>query len=854
MTEDVDELLRALASAPPLPIDRLEPGRQLGPYRLDAPLGRGGMGQVFRATDTRLGRAVAIKVLDRAGPEACDALLREARAAAAVDHPAVVTVYDVGVADDGRAFVAMELVAGAPLSERGGPAVTQRPRSEREGLRLARAIAGGLAHLHERGLVHRDLTPSNVVVRPDGSVKLVDFGLAVRIRDPAVPAGTPHFVAPEVRDGAPVDARADVYAFGVLLRWLGSGTVDGRAPPGLRALSERCTARDPRQRPADGRALVRELDRVWRRRILARSGLVVLGTACLSALVAIALSDARDAVDDIRPPSGAEPSEAPQWVRLTDLHASAMLFEGMIAPDGTRLAYAERRGVFVRDLASGAIESIAGAELGAHCVAWSGDGTRLYVGGEEGVHATQLGEGAPVALGRVVEGGGCPVASPDGRWLAIERTDRLELVDLARPHDPPRVLVPAPQRLVVAAFSPRSDRLAVVRVFLAADGTPNAELSVHDLDPRVGARVLHTDPAFVMPTRGVALTWLGEHSLLVGRDASGLDEGMRELVRTPADRWAPVRYATVPFDPCRLSVDRAGRVTATSHTQDAAVLVSALGDGDMLSEPRRISRSLHALEPTDWTHEGDAVLALERALGSFRAFAHPLDERLPEPLDTGGPATWPVRSDGGAFVFFRPPQESVGAYSLVWRANGSERVLMRIDEPPSDGLGVRPPPATYAVRCDPASPRCVVLGASRAILVDVPSGEHRVVRSLGDERWPPIFAVRWDAYPLLAIPTADARRIALVRVEKDDPMSHLALPAGCHVQRVEWNSAGDALFASGYCAPPEPYRVMRVSLDGEVTHLLRSAERWLGVARLSPDGRWLALYGHEFRSNIWQAR
>jgi len=193
-------------------------GRQLGPYRLEAQIGAGGMGAVYRARDTRLARSVAIKLLRAPSPEA--------RAAAAIDHPAIVAIHDVGVAE-GVHYIAMELVDGESLRSvlARGPVAPARTRA------LLLELARGLAAAHARGVVHRDLKPENLIVTRDGRLKILDFGLA-RIADaapldatePGTLAGTPGYMAPEQARGGPSDARSDVFAFGAIAYELVTGT------------------------------------------------------------------------------------------------------------------------------------------------------------------------------------------------------------------------------------------------------------------------------------------------------------------------------------------------------------------------------------------------------------------------------------------------------------------------------------------------------------------------------------------------------------------------------------------------------------------------------------------------------
>jgi ABC-type oligopeptide transport system substrate-binding subunit len=253
-------------------------------YRLDAEIGRGGMGTVFRAHDSALERDVAVKVLSEAsglGPEARNRLLHEARAAAQLNHPNIVSVYDVGEAD-GSPFIVMELVEGQSLHER-------RPETLEDVVAGARQVCRALEHAHARGLVHRDLKPENVLLMPDGRAKLTDFGLArsvaSRLTSEGMIIGSVFYLAPELALGEEFDGRADLYALGVILYELTTGrlpfsaddpvavisqhlhapVVPPRAknpeiPPGLDALIVRLMSKARDDRPASATEVLRALE------------------------------------------------------------------------------------------------------------------------------------------------------------------------------------------------------------------------------------------------------------------------------------------------------------------------------------------------------------------------------------------------------------------------------------------------------------------------------------------------------------------------------------------------------------------------------------------------------------------
>lgn len=285
---ETNELLRALAHAPAPPIHalpselvELAPGARLGNFLIHSKLGAGGMGVVYRARDERLGREVALKLLPphlAADPARRARFFREAKMAANVSSPNVATVYELGEASP--PYIAMELVLGETLRARLGRGFV----GVAEAHRIALAIASGLAAAHDRGVIHRDLKPENVMVAADGTTKLVDFGLAraasAEERSTVSAAhtraglilGTPRYMAPEQAAGGEVDARADVYAFGLVLVDLATGVgLDPSTPavrraeaaaaalattlPGLAPIAARCLAFSPEGRYADGREL-----------------------------------------------------------------------------------------------------------------------------------------------------------------------------------------------------------------------------------------------------------------------------------------------------------------------------------------------------------------------------------------------------------------------------------------------------------------------------------------------------------------------------------------------------------------------------------------------------------------------
>jgi serine/threonine protein kinase len=210
----------------------LPSGSRLGPYEIQFPLGAGGMGKVYRASDTRLDRAVVIKVLSSRLMDSADALARferEAKAVTALADPSIVALYDFGQTE-GMLYAVTELLEGETLRNRLG----EGPIPPRKAIEIAAQIAQGLAAAHDRGIVHRDLKPENVFVTKTGGVNVLDFGLARQsnapalggvtnsrtvalVTDPGTVIGTVGYMSPEQVRGRPADHRSDIFSFGSVL-------------------------------------------------------------------------------------------------------------------------------------------------------------------------------------------------------------------------------------------------------------------------------------------------------------------------------------------------------------------------------------------------------------------------------------------------------------------------------------------------------------------------------------------------------------------------------------------------------------------------------------------------------------
>jgi len=390
----------------------IQPGAKLGSFEILGLLGKGGMGQVYRAYDTKLRREVALKVISTehlADPESKRRLLREARAASALNHPNIVMVYEIG-SEGGMDFIAMELVEGRSLHEVIPP----------EGLPLAGTldyavqIANGLEKAHAAGIVHRDLKPGNIMVTQDGLVKLVDFGLARRVRVPesATAAtlegrigGTPAYMSPEQAQGEPGDACSDVFSFGAVLyqmltgRQLFSGdstasvlaavlreepgwdALPAATPPAVRRLLRLCLRKDRRKRLqsiGDAPILLEEAEEgappvsPAANSVLRRWLWPGVSAALAALLLAAGLRYLR------APAAQSVPARlsftAPPGVFFNDLDSDHLA----VSPDGTKLAFTARNAegkklVWVRPVDSTEAKPLHGTDHVVYDLFWSPD-------------------------------------------------------------------------------------------------------------------------------------------------------------------------------------------------------------------------------------------------------------------------------------------------------------------------------------------------------------------------------------------------------------------------------------------------------------------------------------------------
>ncbi len=462
----------------------LAPGARLGPYQITAELGRGGMGEVWRAQDTRLDREVALKLLPEdvaEDPERHARFEREAKVLASLNHPNIATLFGFEHLD-GQHVLVMELVEGEGLDER----IARGVLPLEDVLHIALQLAEALEAAHEHGIVHRDLKPANVKVRPDGAVKVLDFGLAKTwvtesqdddvLLSPTITRqhtragvilGTAAYMSPEQAKGRPADRRSDIWAFGVLLHEMLTGkrlfagdsvvetlagvlTADvelGALPPEVptevRRLLRRCLERDPRRRLhdiADARIVIEEVLAGADNRdpVTAEPGRAVRPrsrTAAAAWLASVVLAAAVAALATHLASSGRLVPPAPMRFAIRFGTHQELLTRGdailAFAPDGESLLVGGKQDgqqeLLRRDLATGDIEAVAGTD-GASAPFPSPDGHWVGFFTGSSYMKVPVDGGRPFTLGASRSAGGAAWLPDGGLVVAPVYSDGLFLV------------------------------------------------------------------------------------------------------------------------------------------------------------------------------------------------------------------------------------------------------------------------------------------------------------------------------------------------------------------------------------------------------------------------------------------
>jgi serine/threonine protein kinase len=856
-------------------------------YRIERRLGRGGMGVVYAAHDTLLGRAVALKIVLDASPSA-DRFMREARAAAALGDPRIVTIFDVSTIDEHPTLI-MELVDGHPLR-----AELTKPIPWRRALVILRDIAEGLATAHARGIVHRDLKPENVMVVAGDKVKLVDFGLARtigadKLTDSSTFSGTPGYIAPEVALQGKSDApSADVYAIGVIAFELLTAKMpftaatpaalvlmhatkdaprvaavapEANIPPSVDELVALLLSREPTTRPASAREVCAAIDRV-----LASQSIVPLEpTALTETSMAPTSVDSSATVRLTAPPTPSVMSSPRRRARGKRSVAIAALSVACFAAAGAAsLAAIKHRGTSSRAERLGTLIAHArplfrASALGAPCHAET-TGTKILCIDEDGT-TTELDTITGVRTPVILPGSGTLDGTgflDDKRVLVLRNHELLkgergsaaavkiagEVLDFAVNQALGRVAIADEKHLYVADEDGHELRTLFDQSKI--DAAKVLPIAWVDDDTLLAWRSPGMEAVAVKDDGTITVVASGSDLDIFGSGFQGVFEGLVvvDKRRAPAEGSGTEMFATTLADAASGRAPQSVGVFPTSvvsfAVQSTGILVSRF-ERDVAFRTAKLGddgRTLSAFEtfPTEGNDErmpvfigdGEIVYASERS-GRWQIFSRklsaPHDSLI---IDRPGWVTTPTPFQGKLLFWQIDP--ATGAAEL--RVDGDDRVLLQSKQAVASLGWGRPGPQTVRTAC----------GLARCALLAIDAGEAHVSTFDLSGRTHKIASLSASEQAHLAI-SADGANIAVVDNEESVTFIDAATSSiharrvceRCLAQRVAFLPSGSAVIITTFDEEAKT-TLLRVPIaDGETT-ILAKTKGWAGEVAISPDG------------------
>ena len=868
----------------------LRPGTRLGPYEILAPLGAGGMGEVFRARDTRLGRQVAVKILPDSvsqDPRRVARFETEARALAALSHPNILGIHDLG-RSDGRLYAVTELLEGQSLRDR----MAGEPVAWRKAAEIGAAIADALASAHAAEIVHRDLKPENVFITSDGRVKVLDFGLAkvvesvsedaVTLTSPSPHAvsvegeivGTLSYMAPEQLRGLKVDGRTDIFALGCVLfemlsarrPFAGATQADTisailrsepppleapgvEIPPGLGLVVSRCLEKRPEDRfdtahdlalalrsiPTAAQPAARSGLRALparRRRILAA---VTVAAAILLLLAASAIFLGRSR-GSARRATGEERWGPPRQITS----ALGWDLEPAFSPDGTLVAYSSNASgnaeIWVVDPDGGEPLRLTDDPAENQKPAWFPDGRAIaFVSRRNGSSSIWKVSRLGGSVSLLLENGDMPAISPDGARIAFVR--------------------PGPT--------------GFARIWAASLADPSRAERLTGDD---GGEFDHMDPAWspdgtLLCYSAFRDLWLVSASGGKPRRLTGDGKADREPAFSPdgtsvffgSDRSNPVSIWRVALDgsPPERILPGTGTAVHPSPSRDGRRLVfsAAVNHWNVVVADRKTGTLSHIASSRDsdmpaMAPDGSAVAFCSNRLGTDDLWLERLEtgrmaKKSPRRLTSlsPGPATPAFSPDGQWIAFFR----HFAGHRDLWAvplSGGTPRPLVE-----GGGNNIHPAYSPDGTRLAFVSDRS---GHEHVWILPIRAGQP------AGEPWCLTAGEETDSFPAWS---PDGARIAFVRgeevwvVEVRPGALPRRITAGAEAHVLAWEPGGETLLVSGLFGTGATHvrqvRVLSGASEAMKLDLVLGNRDALGYVSLSRDGRYVAADVTELKGNLW---
>jgi serine/threonine protein kinase len=868
-------------------------------YRLLEQIGRGGMGVVYKAEDTRLGRLVALKFLPDEVSQSAQALARfrrEAEAAAALNHPNIYTLYDIGE-ENGRAYIALEFLEGKTLDR----LISAGPIPLDTQMSLAIEIADALEAAHAKGVVHRDIKPANLFVTDRGHIKVLDFGLAKvsaarkhavagvsesgqHLTHAGTALGTVAYMSPEQVLGKELDERTDLFSLSVVLYEMATGVapfsgatsgavfdailhsapvapikLNPELPPELERIINKGLEkeRDLRyQHAAEIRADIRRFKRdtqsgqttalpgIPSRRLTPLNVMIfsgVIGLMFVAAWLFVLKS----------PSTQPEPNRELARRDLTANPSDNPVIAAVISPDGQQLAYADaENGLSLVQIDTGEKRSFPNSTR-MYPAGWFPDGTHLLIWGVRGLWKMSTLDGSTrQLLGEFA----FPSISPDGKRIAFFKFQNPSEIWLmgANGEDPQRILSLEPFQVGNTAWSPTSRRIVYVRVRgIFAD--QEEEVVMESCNPDGSQPKVILSEARLHGYDGLSnVSWLPDGRVLyrlreVGPNAS---DGNLWSVHVDPDT------GSVNGNPSRLTNWASFTEGSFSHSADGkrfAFLTLTLQYRMRIAEVKPRGQGLgpsHFLTTNDnwlkwmegWSSDSEAVLFASSPQSRTGIFKQDIRTGQIKPLVSGTAAYYNavMTRDGRWLLFTQYVPEDHG---------GDSARLMRM----SSGGG----PATmvlkgeFSYKCATQEDVCVLSEVNKTqqtfSSLDIFKGKGANFAEAVPASQPSNWDLSPDGQNIVEIPDSDHAQLLIINAQGSKRVIELK---GWVLQAVSWSPDNQHLYVSGYKDGP-PFKILLVGLNGQFTTLIESRDgEWINNPRPSPDGQYLGYVSRWDQGNV----